>query len=130
MMVVLPPNMGVQVPDVAAKQLCPAAEVVGPKVVLDEVTWLTQLDVRLDMTEEERELWELGGQDDEVGEAKRENEVEEEESKDAQDAGWICKRRLDYMRGFGHADFNQNHCWARREEVSYGWKHSTSKKLT
>jgi hypothetical protein len=98
MMVVLPPNMGVQVPDVAAKQLCPAAEVVGPKVVLDEVTWLTQLDVRLDMTEEERELWELGGQDDEVGEAKRENEVEEEESKDAQDVGWICKRRLDYMR--------------------------------
>jgi hypothetical protein len=89
----------VNVLDVAARQLCAAAEVVGPKAVFDEVMLLTSSDVRQDMTDEEKELWELGGQEDEENEVEREDEVKAERLTDGQETGKICKNRLDFTKG-------------------------------
>jgi hypothetical protein len=106
------------------------------KAVIREVMWLTRPDVDLDMTEEERVLWELGGGDEdemerehnegkgEVGDGERKARV------NGPDAGWHRDRHLDCKRRFGHVDFMQNYCWARREEVRYSWRQFTSRKRT
>jgi hypothetical protein len=60
----------------------------------------------------------------EVGDGERKARV------NGPDAGWHRDRHLDCKRRFGHVDFMQNYCWARREEVRYSWRQFTSRKRT